>query len=361
MSLALQEAKRGVGRTSPNPCVGAVVVDDTGKIAGLGYHKKAGTPHAEVHALRKAGSRAKGGTIYVTLEPCNHTGRTPPCSHAVAEAGIRRVVVAMVDPNPLVSGSGNAYLREQGIEVLTGVLEKEALELNRPFVKHISTGKPFVVMKAGMSLDGRLSYQDGVSGRITGAQSRIRVHELRDSLDAILIGRGTQTADNPSLTCRLDENGKKRDPLRVLLDSHLSVSPDAAMLHLQSNAETVIFCADTCEQEKVQGLASLPGVTVKAISHVGGEGLDLNEVLDQLGAMGVCSLLVEGGAAVHGSFLRQSLVDRVMLFVAPLFAGCSGTPLLKGFTVAERSDAPRLANVIYEQCGADLLIQGDFF
>ena len=202
MRLALREARKGLGRTSPNPCVGAVIVQE-GTVVSRGYHKKAGTPHAEVHALRKAGARAIGATLYVTLEPCNHTGRTPPCSHAVAAAGIKRVVVGMEDPNPLVSGSGNTYLQNQGVEVISGILEKECRDLNLPFIKHISTGKPFVVMKAGMSLDGKLSYQEGQPGKMTGEKSLRRLHGLRNHLDAILIGRGTVVADNPSLTTRL--------------------------------------------------------------------------------------------------------------------------------------------------------------
>ncbi len=358
MSLALQEARKGLGRTSPNPCVGAVIVVDN-EIVSSGYHKKAGTPHAEVHALRKAGSLAKDATIYVTLEPCNHTGRTPPCSHAIVAAGIKRVVVGLVDPNPIVNGSGNSYLRGCGIEVVSGILEKECLELNRPFIKHITTGKPFVVMKAGMSLDGRLSYQDGVTGQMTGIDSKTRVHSLRDSFDAILIGSGTLAADDPSLTTRLGANG--RDPLRVVLDSFLSITLDSRILHLQSNAETLLFCSSDCNSEKRAQLEAMEGVSVRSVSLVPGQGLDLEEVLEYLGAVDVCSLLVEGGAAVHGSFLRQELVDRVMLFVAPLFAGSDGTPLLKDFRVTDRYTAPKLNNVSYEQCGADLIIQGDLF
>ena len=201
MRLALDEAKKGLGRTAPNPCVGAVIVKGD-KVISRGYHKKAGAPHAEINALRKAGNKIKGATIYVTLEPCNHTGRTPPCSQAVAAAGIKRVVVGMKDPNPLVNGSGNTYLREHGLEVQSGVLEKECIEIDRPFIKHISTGMPFVVMKTGMSLDGKLTYQAGEPGQMTGEKSHRQLHSLRNTVDAILVGSGTVTADNPSLTTR---------------------------------------------------------------------------------------------------------------------------------------------------------------
>jgi diaminohydroxyphosphoribosylaminopyrimidine deaminase / 5-amino-6-(5-phosphoribosylamino)uracil reductase len=359
MRLALREARKGIGRTSPNPCVGAVIVQDDNTVISRGYHKKAGTPHAEIHALRKAGDKAFGATLYVTLEPCNHTGRTPPCSQAVAAAGIKRVVVGMVDPNPLVSGSGSSYLSEQGIEVLSGVLEKECQEINLPFVKHITTGKPFVVMKAGMSLDGKLSYQDGKPGQMTGEKSRGKLHGLRNSLDAILVGRGTVTADNPSLTTRLGRRG--RDPLRVILDSSLDISLQSTVLHLDSAAQTLIFCSKSADKDKKALLTEMDGVRVQSVDLEAEGGLNLDEVLDYLGRLGICSLLVEGGAKIHGSFLKKALVNRVMLFVAPLFAGSSGTPLLSGFSVDDNENAPKIKNVIYKRCGEDLLIQGDFF
>ena len=356
MALALQEAKKGVGRTAPNPCVGAVIVRD-GQEISRGYHKKAGTPHAEIHALERAGESARGATIYVTLEPCNHTGRTPPCSHALAAAGIKRVVVGMTDPNPLVSGSGNQYLREQGIEVLTGVLEKECLELNLPFIKHITTGTPFVVMKAGMSLDGKLSYQKGIPGKMTGKESLAKLHILRDSFDAILVGRGTLIADNPSLTTRTPEGG--RDPVRVILDSSLQIPLDSKILHLDSKAQTIVICAKTAEPGKVKLLSDLMNVQVHTVPQQQDGGLDLESLLQFLGKLGICSLLIEGGAKIHTSFLKRGLVDRVMLFMAPLFAGTSGIGLLNNFSVSDRQTAPMLCNVNYTPLGDDILIQGD--
>jgi len=359
MRLALREAKKGVGRTAPNPCVGAVIVHDTGEIISRGYHKKAGTPHAEIHALQKAGEKARGATIYVTLEPCNHTGRTPPCSHALIAAGIRRVVVGMEDPNPLVSGRGNDYLQQNGITVVSGVLEKECREINLPFVKHISTGKPFVVMKAGMSLDGKLSYQDGTPGKMTGLKSRQAVHGLRDSLDAILVGSGTVASDNPSLTTRFGKHG--RDPLRVVLDSNLKLPLQSKLLHLDSSAQTLIFCSELADQTKRDQLEKMDGVQIEIVNKNEDDfGLNLDEVLEYLGKKGVCSLLVEGGAEIHGAFLKKSLVDRVMLFVAPLFGGVGGTPLIKGLFVDDNESAPKIENVLYRKYGEDLLIQGDF-
>lgn len=356
MEIALAEARKGIGRTSPNPCVGAVVVRD-GKEVSRGYHKKAGTPHAEIHVLNSAGDNAQGATMYVTLEPCNHTGRTPPCSHAVVSAGIKRVVVGMTDPNPLVSGSGISYLQDHGVAVVSGVLEQECRELNLPFLKHITTGMPFVIMKAGISLDGKLSYQKGVPGKMTGQESLRKVHELRNSVDAILIGSGTQLADNPSLTTRLDDDGK--DPLRVVLDSSLRISPDAKILHLQSQASTLIICSEGADPNKVELLSLKDNVEVHQLEQEGNGRISLQALLHFLGKQGVCSLLVEGGSEIHSSFLRQGMVDRVMLFVAPLFAGSSGNSLFTNFAVAERDAAPMLQNVQYTRCGDDLLVQGD--
>lgn len=356
MALALTEAKKGLGRTAPNPCVGAVIVRD-GQEISRGYHKTAGTPHAEIHALRKAGEKALGATIYVTLEPCNHTGRTPPCSHALAAAGIKRVVVGMTDPNPLVSGSGNQYLRDHGIEVVSGVLEKECVELNLPFIKHITTGTPFVVMKAGVSLDGKISYQKGIPGQITGKESLAKLHILRDSFDAILVGRGTLLADNPSLTTRIPTGG--RDPVRVILDSSLQVPLDSKILHLDSDAQTIVVCAKQADRKKVKLLSGLRNVQVHSIAQQQDGGLDLKSLLQYLGKLGICSLLVEGGADIHTSFLRCGLVDRVMLFMAPLFAGTDGTGLLSNYSVSARQTAPMLHNVSYTPLGDGILIQGD--
>ena len=356
MGVAIEEARKGMGRTSPNPCVGAVIVKD-GEEVSRGFHKKAGTPHAEIHALNAAGGAAQGATMYVTLEPCNHTGKTPPCSHAVAGAGISRVVIGMTDPNPLVSGSGIDYLEERGIEVVTGVLEEECQELNRPFLKHITTGLPFVIMKAGMSLDGRLSYQKSIPGKMTGPASLQKLHELRDQVDAILIGSGTQIADNPSLTTRLEQNGK--DPLRVVLDSKLSIDTDAQILHLQSAAPTLIVCTSEAEKKKVDLLRAIGNVEVEIVAEDAQGYVAVKALLQLLGKRGVTSLLVEGGSAIHSSFLKSGEVDRVMLFIAPLFAGSYGNPLLTDLSVGKREEAIKLQNVQYLPCGDDLLVQGD--
>lgn len=354
MRLALGEARKGLGKTSPNPCVGAVVVQNDQVIA-KGYHRRAGTPHAEIHALRRAGEQARGGTLYVTLEPCNHTGRTPPCSHAIAAAGISRVVAGMEDPNPLVHGSGLCYLRDHGIVADVGVMEDQCRELNAPFVKRITTGLPWLVMKAGLSLDGKLNYQRGRSGWITGEKSAVKVHRLRSRYDAILVGGKTVEIDDPALTCRL-AGPQGRDPLRVILDGDLSAPLSSRVYHLHSNAATWVFCgleADLARQEALRAL----GVTVYPVARSNGD-LELHSILRILGQAGINSVMVEGGGQIHGSFLRQRLYDFAHLFIAPIFAGDDGLPLLHGYQVATKAAATGLQQVTWQKIGDDLLVSG---
>ena len=355
MQLALAEARRAMGSTSPNPCVGAVVVkDDT--VVATGYHEKAGTPHAEIHALLRAKEKAVGATLYVTLEPCNHTGRTPPCTHAVLRSGISRVVIGMLDPNPLVSGGGKRYLLDHGIAVVDGVLEKECRQINEPFIKYITTGLPLVALKAGVSLDGKLNYRQGKSGWITGEESSRIVHQLRNSYDAILIGRATVTVDDPSLTTRL-QNGEGRDPVRIILDSHLSLPDTAKVLHLQSDAFTWIFCDSHVNAERIDQVEAT-GARVTAVDSDSQGLLDLRAVLTCLAQEELTSLLVEGGGRVHGSFLQGMLADKAYLFYAPLFAGSGGESLVSNFQVNEREEAVFLTDVHYRQCGEDMLVEG---
>jgi diaminohydroxyphosphoribosylaminopyrimidine deaminase/5-amino-6-(5-phosphoribosylamino)uracil reductase len=356
MRLALQEARKGIGRTSPNPCVGAVVVKD-GRILAKGYHQRAGEPHAEINALRKAGGQAEGATIYVTLEPCNHTGRTPPCTHALVAAGIRKVVVGMEDPNPLVHGTGISFLQDQAIEVVAGVLAEECRLINRPFIKHITTSMPWVVLKAGLSLDGRITYRKGMPGGITGPQSLQKVHQLRNIFDAIMVGIGTVLIDDPSLTTRLGKR-KGRDPVRVILDSRLRIPCSAKILHLDSKAPTWIFCGPDADRQKKAELTGL-GARVQEVPNDAQGRLDLRQVLIALGSQGICSLLVEGGAAIHGSMLRQGLVDHANLFYAPIFAGDGGVSVIQGLPVANKDQAIRLEKIRCKAFGDDLMIEGD--
>ena len=355
MRLALKEARKGLGRTSPNPCVGAVVVKDD-RVIAMGYHKKAGEPHAEIKALRKAGLEAAGATLYVTLEPCNHTGRTPPCSHALVAAGIKRVVVGMEDPNPLVNGSGSRYLINRGVDVLSGILAEECREINRPFLKYITASTPWVVMKAGISLDGRITFSKGTSGWITGPKSLQQVHQLRNISDAIMVGVGTVAIDDPSLTTRL-ARGKGRDPIRIVLDSRLSIPVSAKVLHVDSLASTWIFCGPEANPKKKEVLTAL-GARVLAVDTGDNGKVDIGQVLAVLGREGVTSVLVEGGAEVHGSLLRNRLVDHVKLFLAPLFVGDNGIAVVSGMSATTRNDAIHLEKIRYKRLGDDLMIEG---
>ena len=355
MRLALRQAVRARGRTSPNPLVGAVLVKD-GEILATGFHKQAGTPHAEINALAKVPGATEGATLYVTLEPCSHHGRTPPCCEAVAKSGVSRVVVGMTDPNPLVAGRGIRFLQAQGITVEAGVLAEECRAINRPFCQWITNGTPWVIMKAGLSLDGRIAPRSGQAGWITNERSRRHVHQLRDQVDAILIGIGTALADDPSLTTRLPGRGH-RDPLRVVLDRDLRLPPAARMLQQESTARTLVCCGPQAEATRQAALAAA-GAELLPVA-LGDDGqLDLAEVLRALGARQVTSLLVEGGSRVHGSFWSRGLVHQVNLYYGPLLLGGDAVPLLPGLGLDRVEQAPRLRTIHHRSFGDDLLIEG---
>ena len=248
MQMALDLAQKGQGFTSPNPMVGAVVVKD-GRMVGSGYHHAAGKPHAEVNAIDDAGDAASGATIYVNLEPCNHTGRTPPCTHKIIQSGIRRVVVAIKDPNPDVTGGGIDYLKARGLQVALGACQKEARRLNEVFIKFTGTRHPFVILKCAATLDGRIATRSGDSKWITNEQSRSYVHYLRHCVDGILVGINTVKTDNPSLTTRLD-NGPGKDPIRIILDTRLSISADARILRLDSDSDTILVVGKKVDPQK---------------------------------------------------------------------------------------------------------------
>lgn len=355
MGIALKEASKGLGRTAPNPCVGAVIVKDGEEIA-RGYHKKAGTPHAEINALAKVGDQAKGATMYVTLEPCNHRGKTPPCSKAVAAAGINKVVVGMTDPNPLVDGSGIDYLRSQGVVVITGVLEQDCKDLNRPFIKKITTGLPLVALKAGVSIDGKINYQRGKSGWITGQKSLLKVHRLRDQFDGIMVGKGTVLIDDPSLTTRLPQN-RGRDPHRIIVDSSLQVSPEAKMFQQDSKSVTYVFCVEGVPPKKIKAL-ELAGAVVIPVKGNGSGKVDLIEVIKEVGRRGMNSILVEGGAALHGAMLSQKLADEAYIFQAPIFSGDNGISVVNGIAGESKDTSIKLSSVNYQRLGDDMLLHG---
>ena len=355
MDLALEEAKKGIGRVSPNPAVGAIIVKD-GIIVGRGYHKKAGTPHAEVNAIQDAGQLAKDATLYVTLEPCNHTGRTPPCTEAIIRAGITSVVIGMLDPNPRVTGGGADYLKTQGVATSNGVIEQQCKDLNHPFFKHIMTGFPWIIMKAGLSLDGRISFSPNQGSALTGTESRKYVHQIRNQVDAILIGVETALIDNPNLTTRLDGFSETRDPLRIVLDSRLRLPPNARMLNQDSSAETWVFCSDQASLENESQLVQ-SGAKVFRVPSAVDERVDLLELLRFLGSKNITSVLVEGGARVHGAFYRQNLVDELFLFYAPYIIGDQGTPLVHGYTLNNRLEAPLFSSTSVQLLGNDVLFK----
>ena len=355
MRLAIEEAEKGIGRTSPNPAVGAVIVRN-GDVIGRGYHKKAGTPHAEINALADANNNSANATMYVTLEPCNHTGRTPPCTEAILSSGIERVVIGMSDPNPHVAGNGINRLVENGVQVDCGILEKECKLLNLPFLKHVSTGLPWVVMKAGASLDGRISYQVGSGGSITGTKSFEMVHGLRDRLDAILVGVDTVLIDNPSLTARMSDD-QGHDPLRVVLDSSLRMASNVKMIQQRSQAETWIYCCESADPNKQQVLEQ-KGAKVHRIGGVQAQQVDLKQVLSHLSKAGITSVLVEGGSRIHGAFLEADAVDEVYLFYAPFFIGDAGTPLVKGYSSLTKAEDDFFVEHSTQAVGSDILFHG---
>jgi diaminohydroxyphosphoribosylaminopyrimidine deaminase/5-amino-6-(5-phosphoribosylamino)uracil reductase len=349
MRLALREAAKGLGRTSPNPAVGAVLVRG-GRVVARGHHARAGGPHAEVVAIRAAGGRARGADLYTTLEPCDHYGKTPPCSMAVLEAGVRRVYVGSADPNPLVNGKGIARLRGAGVEVVEGVLRTECDALNAHWFKYMRERRPYVTLKAAVTLDGRIATRTGDARWVTGEAARRWVHRLRDRVDAVLVGAGTARADDPLLTTRLP-GGRGRDPTRVVLDTHLTLPGRLALLNPRSPAPTVVAHA-SARVRRVR-----PGVELLRCRR-GKGGVDLRDLLEKLAARGITHLLVEGGSRVHARFLEEGLVDRIALFVAPKILGADGVPLFASRGPARMADALRLDEVQVEKVGEDMLVIG---
>jgi diaminohydroxyphosphoribosylaminopyrimidine deaminase / 5-amino-6-(5-phosphoribosylamino)uracil reductase len=354
MRRALALARRGEGRTAPNPPVGAVVIA-AGEIVGAGFHPGAGQPHAEIFALRQAGERARGADLYVTLEPCCHQGRTGPCTEAILQAGIGRVLAGCIDPNPRVAGQGLAALRQQGVMVEEGVLEKECRRLIAPFAKHVTTGLPYVILKAAMTLDGRIATATGHSRWISGEASRRQVHRLRDRIDAIMVGIGTVQRDDPLLTTRLPRGG--RDPLRVVVDGTLRISEHAAILHLQSVAPTLIATTVQAPKDKVARLVER-GIEILYIAEQQGR-VDLTDLLRQLAARGVQSLLLEGGGTINAAALQAGLVDRVMIFVAPRLLGGEGLGLFRGAGPLSMDQTLQLTDVRVRRFADDVLIEGE--
>jgi diaminohydroxyphosphoribosylaminopyrimidine deaminase/5-amino-6-(5-phosphoribosylamino)uracil reductase len=354
MKKALALAKKGQGYTSPNPMVGAVIVKD-GEVKGKGYHQSVGQAHAEVNAIEDAGAQAKGATLYVNLEPCNHTGRTPPCTRKILEAGIKRVVVAMEDPNT-IAGGGCVFLKQRGIEVLTGICENEAKRLNEAFIKYVHTKSPFVLIKCAATLDGRIATRTGDSRWVTGEKARRYVHRLRHAVDAIMVGIGTIHADNPNLTTRLGSK-KGSDPIRIVLDTHLSISPDARILKLDSSSDTILITGNSVSEDKKKKIFK-KGVR-QIVQPVKDGQIDLKPLMVRLGAMGITSLLVEGGGRVIASALKSGIADKAFFFYAPkILGGDDGIPICRGPGPQRMKDCIQVKNIRVHRFGDDVMIEG---
>ena len=355
MQRALRLAARGRGRTSPNPMVGAVIVSK-GRIVGQGYHHRAGEPHAEVLALRKAGTRARGGTLYVTLEPCCHTRkRTPPCVPALVEAGLRRIVVAMLDPNPHVKGRGVARLRRAGIDIAVGCCREESEQLNEAYIHWIKTGRPFLTLKAAMTLDGKIATAAGESRWITGASARLAVHRLRSQVDAVMVGIGTVLHDDPQLTAR-PPGSRVRQPLRVILDSRLRIPLNAKVLSRKGGGEVMIVTTRHAAKPRIENLQRL-GATVVIVPAEHGR-VSLNACLTELGKRGITSVLLEGGSEMNASALSAGLIHRLQLYVAlTVLGGQDAKGVFGGTSPASLTDAMPLKDVQVKRVGKDVFIE----
>ena len=353
MRLAAELAERGIGWTSPNPLVGAVIVKD-GRIIGQGWHARCGGLHAEREALRACTEDPAGATLYVTLEPCCHTGRQPPCTEAILDAGIRRVAVGSMDPNPLVAGRGVEILRSHGVEVETGVLREVCDALNPVFFHYIRTKRPYVVMKYAMTLDGKIAAYTGASRWITGEEARKRVHADRHRYRGILAGVGTVLADDPLLTCRM-ENG--RDPVRIICDTHLRTPLDSRIGRTAGEAETILA---TCEADGDR-IAPYTAAGCQVWQLPAREGhVDLAALMGRLGTAEIDGVLLEGGGTLNWSMLEAGLVQRVQAYIAPrLFGGGAAKSPVEGVGVELPAQAARLRNTTVTQLGEDFLLEGE--
>ncbi|PTQ83670.1 diaminohydroxyphosphoribosylaminopyrimidine deaminase [Trichococcus patagoniensis] len=353
MQMALELAEKGRGAVAPNPMVGAVIVKD-GRIIGSGYHEKFGEGHAEVNAFRSATEDVTGATIYVTLEPCSHYGKTPPCSDKIIEKKIGRVVIAALDPNPLVSGRGVKKLQAAGIEVVTGVLAEESSRLNEIFMKYIVTKEPFVVMKAAMSLDGKIATRTGESQWITGPAAREQVHHLRSALSGIMVGVQTVITDDPQLTSRIP-GGK--NPVRIIVDSTLRIPLEANVLKNQDAAKTIIATTARADRNKV-ALLEEAGIEIVTVPDQSGQ-TDLKAFVKILGERGIDSILLEGGATLNFSALQANIVDKVQVYIAPkLIGGETAKTPVGGAGIEKLSQAFSVIELKASAVGEDILLEG---
>jgi diaminohydroxyphosphoribosylaminopyrimidine deaminase/5-amino-6-(5-phosphoribosylamino)uracil reductase len=350
--MACRLARKAAGRTSPNPMVGALLVR-RGEIVGSGYHRFAGGDHAEIIALKQAGAKAKGATLYITLEPCSHHGRTPPCAEALVRSGIKAVVAGMSDPNPLVAGRGFKILRRAGIEVQFGVCESECRDLLEAFSRFITRRVPFVTLKLAATLDGKIAAASGDSKWISGAESRRLVHRWRNEMDALLVGVGTVRADDPQLTCRIAGG---RDPYRVVLDSRLRIPLASQLLRHKNPHKTIIATTAKAPAAKGRVIEALGAQVWRLPAR--GQQVAWQPLLKKLAAQGIVSVLIEGGAAVAASALKQKIVDKIAFFYAPKIIGGDGRAMIDGLAIGRMARAIELKRLDVRKSGNDLLITG---
>ncbi|MBI5683346.1 MAG: bifunctional diaminohydroxyphosphoribosylaminopyrimidine deaminase/5-amino-6-(5-phosphoribosylamino)uracil reductase RibD [Deltaproteobacteria bacterium] len=355
MRLAVNVAKKGIGRTSPNPAVGAVVVKDN-RIVGKGYHKMAGLAHAEINALNDAGNRAKGADLYVTLEPCSHYGKTPPCTLAVIERGIKRVFIGMKDPNPLVNGRGIRKLKGCGIEVKAGIFEDECRNINKPYMKYIKTGMPFVTLKLAASLDGRIATSAGESKWITADIARRYVHKIRSNADAVMVGIGTVLNDDPLLTVRVAGKREVRNnPIRIVVDSRLKTPLKARLLNVKE-AKTIIATTKYADKKKIIQIEGKGAEVI--VVDLKDRFIDLKKLMLKLGRLEIMNILIEGGSKLAASALKQGIIDNIKIFYAPILLGGDGIPLTASLGIKRLKDAVHFKDVRIKRIGEDMLIEG---
>jgi diaminohydroxyphosphoribosylaminopyrimidine deaminase/5-amino-6-(5-phosphoribosylamino)uracil reductase len=356
MRLCLSLARRAEGQTSPNPLVGAVITRAR-RIVGKGYHRRAGEPHAEIDAIKDAGKTTPGAEMWINLEPCDHWGRTGPCTEAIINSGIKRVTVGMEDPNPRVKGKGIAKLRKNGIKVEVGLLEDECRRLNESYIKFIRTKTPWVILKAAASLDGKTATRSGESRWISGKESLSYVHRLRNKVDAILVGVNTIIKDDPLLTTRLPGR-KGHDPVRIVADSKLRIPLTSRVLTLKSEAITIVATTYRASPGKIRSLEQM-GVKVLTIDQDNNGRVDLSSLMKKLGALNITSLLIEGGSTINASALSSGIVDKVVCFYAPrIIGGKRSAGIVGGNGVETLEQAVGLGDIRVKRLGDDVLIEG---
>jgi diaminohydroxyphosphoribosylaminopyrimidine deaminase/5-amino-6-(5-phosphoribosylamino)uracil reductase len=354
MSLAIELAKKAEGRTSPNPLVGAVVVKG-GRIIGKGYHEKCGLPHAEANAIKTAGAKARGSTLYVTMEPCDHYGRTPPCTDAIIKSGIKRVVMGMMDPNPITDGRGIKKLKKHKIDTKVGVLEEEARAINKPFIKFITKKLPFVRVKLAESIDGKIATKTGDSKWITGEESRRYVHRLRGRADAVMVGSGTVLRDDPLLLCRIP--GAKQ-PLRVIVDSSLKL-PLASKLFSTAPSHSVLVATTKKASFKKAEICARNGMSL-LFCKMKNDRVDLKDLLKKLAHLGIADLLVEGGGELAAGLVEEKLVDQFIFFISPkIIGGADAKTSVEGRGVNKVADAVKLKNISIRMFADDIMIEAE--